>query len=90
MRAMATVRVSKGRKHLTLHYMESAPDPVHPLRGVVTLLMFEAARNYGIAMGAGKLLLREPLPGVISRYRRFGFQVAPSASGLVYLERILG
>ena len=83
-------RVSKGRKHLTLHYMESAPDPIHPLRGLVTLLMFEAARNYGLAMGAGKLLLRDPLPGVAARYETFGFRLAPSSSGLIYFERTLG
>ena len=82
-------RLSKGRKHLTLHYMESAPDPAHPLRGVVTLLMFEAARNYGTAMGADKLLLREPLPGVVARYENFGFRLAQGAYGLVYFERIL-
>jgi hypothetical protein len=82
-------RVSKGRKHLTLHYMESAPDPHHPLRGFVTPLMFGAAWNYGIAMGVERLLLREPLPGVIERYHRFGFSVAQSMQRSVYFERKL-
>jgi hypothetical protein len=70
--------------------MESAPDPAHPLRGFVTALMFEAARNYGLAMGVDKLLLREPLSGVIERYYRFGFTLAPSTRGPVYFERKLG
>jgi len=83
-------RVSKGRKHLTLHYMESAPDPAHPLRGFVTAMMFEAARNYGLAMGVDKLLLREPLPGVMQRYHRFGFTLASGTRQPVYFERILG
>ena len=83
-------RVSKGRRHLTLHYMESAPDPAHPLRGFVTALMFEAARNYGLTMGVDKLMLREPLPGVIERYQRFGFTLAPRTRGPVYFERKLG
>jgi hypothetical protein len=51
--------------------------------------MFEAARNYGLAVGASKLLLREPLPGVISRYQNFGFTLAERAYGLIYLERRL-
>lgn len=82
-------RVSKGRRHLTLHYMESAPDPAHPLRGFVTPLMFEAARNYGLALGVDKLLLREPLPGVVERYYRFGFTLAADMRGPVYFERKL-
>jgi hypothetical protein len=82
-------RVSKGRKHLTLHYMESAPDPRHPLRGFVTPLMFEPARNYGVAMGVDKLLLHDPLPGVIERYHRFGFTVARGMRSSVYFERKL-
>lgn len=59
------------------------------LRGRVTPLMFEAARNYGVAMGVDRLLLREPLPGVCERYERFGFAHASSASRLVYFERNL-
>jgi hypothetical protein len=83
-------RVSKGRKHLTLHYMESAPDPVHPLRGFVTPLVFEAARNYGLVLGVDKLLLREPLAGVIERYHSFGFTLAADMRRPVYFERNLG
>jgi hypothetical protein len=80
-------RVSKGRKHLTLHFMESAPDRNHPLRGFVTPLMFEAARNYGAALGVEKLLLRDPLPGLMPRYARFGFTLVGNTRGPVYLER---
>jgi hypothetical protein len=83
-------RVSKGRKHLTLHYMESAPDREHPLRGLVTPLMFEAARNYGVAMGVEKLRLRNPLPGLLERYRYFGFTLVRDTRGSLYFERDLG
>jgi hypothetical protein len=87
--ALCVGRVSKGRRSLTLHYMESAPDPKHPLRGIVTLLMFEAAVNYGLAMECDALLLREPLPGVMARYEAFGFRLDAGASRPLYFSRTL-
>jgi hypothetical protein len=82
-------RVSKGREHLTLHYMESSPSPVHPLRGMVMPIMFEAALRYALALDVKKLVLREPLPGMISRYREFGFRVVGNTRNPLYLERML-
>lgn len=60
-------RVSKGRENLTLHYMESAPSRTHPLRGLVIPFMLEAATQYAFALGVKRLVLREPLPGLIPR-----------------------
>ena len=82
-------RVSRGRQNLTLHYMESAPNPHHPLRGLVTRLMFEAAVRYGLGAGCRALLLRDPLPGVTKWYEAFGFQLVPRLSGMVYFGRTL-
>jgi len=78
--------VCKSKAHLTLHFMESAPDPGHPLRGSVTEVMFSAARNYALALGIPKIYLREPLQGVLERYRRFGFSLASESRGPVYFQ----
>lgn len=81
--------VSKGRQNLTLRYLESAPDPHHPLRGWVTTLMFEAALQYASALSVQKLLLRDPVPGLVGRYEEFGFRVDHNTQNPVYLERII-
>ena len=78
--------VCKSRAHLILHFMESAPNPRHPLRGSVTEIMFAAARNYARVLGVPKLYLREPLQGVRDRYEGFGFSLACEYRGTVYFQ----
>jgi len=82
-------RVSKGREHLTLHYLESSPIPTHPLRGLVMPIMFEAALQYALALGVKELRLREPLSALIPRYKEFGFRVVGNTRNPIYLGRIL-
>ncbi|HEV7590871.1 MAG TPA: hypothetical protein VGO40_22360 [Longimicrobium sp.] len=78
--------VCKSKAHVVLHFMESAPDPHHPLRGCVTEIMFSAARNYALALGVPKIYLREPLQGVRGRYLRFGYSLAFECRGTVYFQ----
>jgi hypothetical protein len=86
---LAVGKVSRGRNRLTLHFMQSSPSPAHPLRGRVTFLMFEAATAYGEALECAYLLLRDPLPGALPIYLRFGFEFAETRQGIVYLSRKL-
>lgn len=86
---MAVGWVSKAHERLTLHYMESSPDPRHPLRGDVTFLAFTAAEAYGRAVGGKWLALKNPLPGVVTRYERLGFAVAPTQHGNLYYHKQL-
>lgn len=81
--------VSRAHEHLTLHFMESAPDPRHPLRGDITFLAFTAAESYARAVGARVLVLRNPLPGVTQRYGRFGFSLARDQRGKLYFHKHL-
>lgn len=83
-------RVSKGRTRLTLHYIEGSPDPKHPLRGNIMLLIVTAAIYYARAVGAERVLLKDPLQAVQPLYARFGFGVAETEKGIVYFERDLG
>jgi hypothetical protein len=79
--------LSRGHEQLTLHFLESAPDARHPLRGDITYLAFTAAELYGRAVGARRLLLRNPLPGISERYKRMGFRLAYKRGAALYLER---
>lgn len=79
--------VCRSKAHLTLRFMESAPDPDHPLRGSITELMFAAARNYARVLGVGTIYLRNPLEGVRERYEGYGFSLAWTYRGTVYFGR---
>jgi hypothetical protein len=84
----ASARRVDGRRHtLSIHYMESTPEPDHPLKRNVALLITSAADVYGSALGASRLLLVYPLPGVLSHYARLGFTVAWWRDRPVYCER---
>jgi hypothetical protein len=85
-------RLSKRRplgvRHtLSLHFIESAHDDHHPLRGSIAALVIAAADSYGRLAGASRLRLMEPLPGVVRYYEDFGFAVARKAGQPVYCER---
>jgi hypothetical protein len=71
---------------MIIQFMESAPDPDHPLRGSITEVMFGAARNYARVLGITKLYLSEPLPGLRERYESFGFSLACTFRGRVYYK----
>ncbi len=81
--------LSKGHQQLTLHFLESAPDARHPLRGDIAYLSFTAAELYGQAVGARTLVLKNPLPGISEHYERMGFSLARQRGGIIYLERTL-
>jgi hypothetical protein len=86
---LAVGKVSRGKRRITLQFLQSSPSPTHPLRGRVTFLMFEAATAYGEVLGSRYLLLRNPLPGALPIYLRFGFEFAETRQGIVYLSRKL-
>jgi len=81
--------VSEAHERLTLHFLESSPDPRHPLRGHVTFLAFAAAESYGRSIGARVVALRNPLPGVVARYASFGYELARTERGNLYYHKQL-
>jgi hypothetical protein len=85
-------RLSKRRfigvRHtISVHFVESAHDDRHPLRGKVAALVIAAAEAYGREAGASRIRLIEPLPGVVDLYADYGFRVARKAGQTVYCER---
>lgn len=89
---LAVGRLSKRRplgvRHtLSLHYIESAHNERHPLRHCIAPLVIAAADSYGRLVGASRLRLIEPLPGLIWYYESWGLEVARKAGQSVYRER---
>ena len=80
-------RASRMRHTLSIHYVEAHPDPLHPLRGRVLRIVFNAAEEYGRLLGAKRLRLLDPLPELVPHYRSMGFGIAGQYGRLVYLER---
>lgn len=86
---LALGSVSKGRRQLTLRFMESCPHRDHALRNRIAPIVFEAATAFAGALGAERILLRNPLPAVRPLYLRLGFRVAFVRSGILYFEKTL-
>ncbi len=59
-----------------IEYLEGCPDPDHPLRGHVTVIVLTAAVAYAKSLGKRELRLIDPIPAMVSRYVSHGFQLA--------------
>jgi hypothetical protein len=93
--ALAVGRTSKrrqaGKRHtLSLHFIETHPDPRHALRRRILGIVLDAAEEYGRAIGATRLRLVDPLPGPTPLYTQTGFDLAGHYGQHVYLERGIG
>jgi hypothetical protein len=81
-------RAGGVRHTVLLTHVERRPDPPQvPLRGHIIPLAVAVAQNYGYALGASRLLLRNPDPRVVSYYEQLGFDVAWKGSRPVYCEK---
>lgn len=66
-------RRAGGVRHtVSVHFIESAHDVRHPLRHRVAALVIAAAEAYGRHLGASRIRLLEPLPGVLGMYQAYG------------------
>jgi hypothetical protein len=80
-------RLTGIRHTISVHYVESAHDPGHPLRGLIAPLLITAAEAYGMLAGVSRVRLIQPLGGVIHIYEKFGYVIAWKAGQPVYCER---
>lgn len=84
----ASKRRRSGVRHtLSVHFLEGNPDPRHPLRRRVAPLALTAAEVYAALIGARRLRLISPLPGVMRTYERLGFSVAHDNDEQLYFEK---
>jgi hypothetical protein len=79
-------KASRGKRNVTIHYIERRPSP-NPFAGWVSLMVLDAAENYGKILGSQVLRIRNPVPGVIEKYQRLGFSLAETYRGATYYER---
>jgi hypothetical protein len=75
------------RKAVFIQFVESAHDPVHPLRRKIAYLVAAAATSYGRILGAEWLRLMDPMPGVLGRYEKMGFSAVRENGQVLYCER---
>ena len=79
-------KASRGKQNVTIHYIERRTDP-NPFAGWISLMVLDAAENYGKILGSQVLRIRNPVPGVIKKYERLGFSLAETYRGATYYER---
>jgi hypothetical protein len=86
---LAIGKPSRGRRHLSVYFLEGHPDLHHPLKRQVLPIILEAAALYASALGCTYLRLVNPVEGLHSRYRRWGFEFDKDNSGRVHCEQQL-
>jgi hypothetical protein len=89
---LAVGRMSKrrpsGRRHtVSVHFLEGNPHREHPLRGRVADIAIGAAEAYARVLGARRVRLIDPLPGVFHIYLRLGYIIARQSPTRLYLEK---
>lgn len=82
-------RLTGARHTISLTHVERRPEPPPVrLRGLIVPLVVAVAENYGRALLASRLRLRNPDPGLLRYYRDvLGFTVAWKDCRAVYCER---
>jgi hypothetical protein len=67
--------------------LEGHPDPTHPLRGEVLLIVLQAATTYAQRTGRPEVWLMEPAEGLIHLYEKLGFSLETPKRGKRYCRR---
>ena len=86
---LAIGKPSRGRRHLSVYFLEGNPDKQHPLKGQVLPLLVEASLFYGFALGCTYLRLINPVTALHDRYRELCFEFGKEVNGRIYCERRL-
>ena len=75
-----------GLRHtFTLTFVERRAEPPSvPLRGFIIRLALAVAENYGRALGATRLVLRNPDPRLLAHYEVLGCKVVQESQGPLY------
>ncbi len=79
-------KASRGRQNVTVHYLERRPGE-NPFAGWASMIVLDAADNYGKILGSQWVRIKNPVPGVIPKYESLGFSLAGTYRGATYYER---
>lgn len=85
----ASRRRASGVRHtITITHAERRPEPPEVLlHGLIVPISVSVGRNYGAALGAKRLRLRNPDPKLLRYYQLLGFRVAWRGGRPVYCEQ---
>lgn len=86
---LAIGKPSRGRRHVSIYFMEGNPNPSQPLRGQVLPILLDGLALYGEALGCSYIRLIQPVEGLISRYEKAGFVLATDKNRRIYCEKPL-
>lgn len=86
---LAIGKPSRGRRHLSVYFLEGSSDKQHPLKRSVLPIILEASSLYADALGCSYLRLVQPVDGLHARYRRWGFEFGKDSNGRIYCEQQL-
>lgn len=86
---LAIGKPSRGRRHLSVYFIEGNPDPQHPLKGRVLPILLEAAFLYAQALGCSFVRLIQPVEQLHALYRRHGFDFGKTKDGRIFCEQSL-
>jgi hypothetical protein len=79
-------KASRGKENVTIHYLERRPGE-NPFAGWVSLMVLDAAENYGKILGSQWVKVKNPVPEVIPKYESLGFSLAGTYRGATYYQR---
>ena len=65
-------------------FLEGSPDPEHPLKGHVTIIVSGAAVAYATAIDRQEVRLIDPIPAVVPHYEDLGFTLASPKGAAPY------
>jgi hypothetical protein len=74
-------------EYCRVDYLEGSPDPVHPLKGNVVVVVAGAVVAYATALGKREVRLVDPLPAVVAHYEALGFKLANPKGASPYCWR---
>ncbi|HEX9938625.1 MAG TPA: hypothetical protein VGB15_15915 [Longimicrobium sp.] len=83
-------RTTGERAAVSVHFVESIPRRMHPMKGDVGLIATTAVAAYGTAIGATHVRLANPLEGAVHLYVALGFRIVRRHGRIVYCEREIG
>lgn len=86
---LAIGKPSRGRRHVSIYFMEGNPSSAHPLKGHVLPILLEGLALYGEALGCSYIRLIQPVAELIPRYEQAGFSLATDKSHRLYCEKLL-
>jgi hypothetical protein len=77
---LAIGKPSKGKRHVSIYFLEGARHSPNPLKGSVLTIALLLANEYAKALGARYVRLMSPVEGLIPTYQTLGFRYVPKTT----------